>query len=93
MISRTPDVHELVVNRQQSESAALRAILLFVPLINFSALWKQAAVIDGAANTELNKTAMFVLAIVFCPAYWLIVQSELNSRSGQRPSAGAAITR
>ena len=79
-------------NMSGNENACLWAALSIFPIIGYWAYWKHAAAVDGATNTELNKVAMFVLAIVFYPAYWLIIQSALNSRSGQQPSASAAIT-
>lgn len=63
-------------------SAILWTILLFIPFINLFAIWKHAETFELATDGAQNKVLMWLVALVFFPAYWLIVQTELNKRSG-----------
>ena len=63
-------------------NALLWTLLLFIPVINLFALYKHAETAEAATDGELNGVLMFLVAWFFFPAYWIILQSALNKRSG-----------
>ena len=62
-------------------SPGLWTVLLFVPFANFYAHYKHAELFEDIADDHMNKWIVFILWIVFCPAVWFIVQTELNKKA------------
>jgi hypothetical protein len=62
-------------------SPALWTVLLFIPLANFYSIYKYSELYEKAASDKMNKWLVFVLYLVFSPAVWFIVQTELNKRA------------
>ena len=64
-----------------SVSPGLLTILLFVPIANLYAWYKYAELYETASRDHMNRWVLFLLALVFMPAVWFIVQTELNKRA------------
>jgi hypothetical protein len=64
-----------------SVSPGLFTILLFVPIANLYAWYKYAELYETVSRDHMNRWVLFLLALVFMPALWFIVQSELNKRA------------
>jgi hypothetical protein len=58
----------------------LRTVGLFVPIYNLLVMWRTSN--DCEAVTETDGTLLFVLWIVFVPAFWYLVQSGINDVAG-----------
>ncbi len=67
-------------------SPALWTVLLFIPVANIFAIYKFSELYEKWSPDKFNRWLLFVLWIVFSPAVWFIVQSEVN-RAAQRASA------
>ena len=67
-------------------SPALWTVLLFIPFLNFYAHYKYAQLFEDIAADHMNKWILFILWIVFCPAVWFIVQSDLNRKAELNPA-------
>ena len=63
-------------------SPALWTVLLFVPFAWFYSHYKYSELFEDIADDHLNKWILFLLWIVFCPAVWFIVQTDLNKKAG-----------
>ncbi|HXN81529.1 MAG TPA: DUF4234 domain-containing protein [Myxococcales bacterium] len=59
-------------------SPALWTVLLFVPFANIYSLYKFSELYEKWSPDRFNRWLLFVLWLVFSPAVWFIVQSELN---------------
>ncbi|MEW5702819.1 MAG: DUF4234 domain-containing protein [Candidatus Zixiibacteriota bacterium] len=62
-------------------SPGLWTVLMFIPFINLYAVYKYAELFEKVSSEKLNRWIIFILWIVFCPAIWFIVQTELNRRA------------
>lgn len=62
-------------------SPGLWTVLLFIPFANFYSAYKYGELFEKVSSENLNKWLFFVLWIVFCPAVWFIVQTELNKKA------------
>lgn len=62
-------------------SPGLWTVLLFIPLANIFAIYKYAELYEKASSDKMNKWIVFLLYLVFSPAVWFIVQTELNKRA------------
>jgi cytochrome bd-type quinol oxidase subunit 2 len=62
-------------------SPGLWTVLLFIPIVNFYVHYKYSELYEDVADDHLNKWILFILWIVFCPAVWFIVQTELNKKA------------
>ena len=67
-------------------SPALWTVLLFLPPLAFYSHYKHAELFEDISSDHMNKWIVFILWIVFCPAVWFIVQSELNRRAEPSPA-------
>jgi hypothetical protein len=68
-------------------SPGLWTVLLFIPFANFYAHYKYAELFEDVADEGLSKWILFILWIVFAPAVWFIVQTDLNRKaSGFTPA-------
>lgn len=59
----------------------LWTFLLFVPFANFYAHYKYSELFEEISADAFDKWILFLLWIVFCPAVWFIVQSDLNKKA------------
>ena len=71
-------------------SPALLTVLLFVPLANIYSFYKYSELFEKASLDRLNKWIVFILFLVFSPAVWFIVQTDLNKRATNAPQVFAA---
>jgi Domain of unknown function (DUF4234) len=68
-------------------SPALWTVLLFIPLGGFYSYYKFSEIYEKVSAEHFNKWLLFVLYLVFCPAVWFIVQTDLNKRADTQLSA------
>jgi hypothetical protein len=64
-----------------SVSAGLLTFLLFIPIANLYAWYKYAELYETVSRDHMNRWIVFLLVLVFYPAVWFIVQTELNKRA------------
>jgi hypothetical protein len=64
-----------------SVSPGVLTILLFVPIANLWAWYKYAELFETVSRDDMNRWVVFLLVLVFSPAVWFIVQTELNKRA------------
>ncbi|MFQ6028073.1 MAG: DUF4234 domain-containing protein [Dehalococcoidia bacterium] len=67
-----------IANGNTGESGCLWTILLFVPIANLFAEWHHSTVYSTFVNDKYPGIAIFILGLVFPPAVWFLVQSDLN---------------
>ena len=65
-----------------SVSPGLLTFLLFIPIANLYAWYKYAELYETVSRDNMNRWILFLLVLVFMPAVWFIVQTELNKRAG-----------
>jgi hypothetical protein len=75
------DTERVGLSDDASVSPGLLTILLFVPIANLYAWYKYAELYETASRDHMNRWVLFLLALVFMPAVWFIVQTELNKRA------------
>jgi len=59
----------------------LWTVLLFVPFGAIYSDYKYGELYEKISSDNLNRWILFILWIVFSPAVWFIVQTELNKRA------------
>ena len=62
-------------------SPGLLTVLSIVPIVNLYALYKYSDLFEEVADDHTNRWLLFVLWIVFAPAVWFIVQTELSQKA------------
>ena len=62
-------------------SPALWTVLLFIPFANFYAHYKYSELFEDVSDEHFNRWILFILGIVFIPAVWFIVQTDLNKKA------------
>ena len=62
-------------------SPGLWTVLLFIPFGALYSYYKHGELFQVASTEKLNRWIIFILWIVFSPAVWFIVQTELNRRA------------
>lgn len=72
------------VAKDNEASPGLWTFLLFIPFANFWSYYKFSELYEKISSDKFNKWLLFVLWIVFSPAVWFIVQSEMNKKADQR---------
>jgi hypothetical protein len=72
------------LNADPEASPGLWTVLLFIPPFAFYSHYKYAEQFEDL--TDFNKWILFILWLVFCPAVWFIVQTELNKRASLSPA-------
>ena len=63
-------------------SPVLIILLCFIPFVNLFAIWKYCAGIEKLSGGNTSGILLFILAIIFFPAFYFIAQSELNKHAG-----------
>jgi hypothetical protein len=69
------------VTADQDAAPALWTILLFVPFASIYSFYKYGEIYEKAADANIDRWIIFLLWIVFSPAVWFIVQTDLNRRA------------
>ncbi|MFN0057915.1 MAG: DUF4234 domain-containing protein [Planctomycetota bacterium] len=69
------------VANDESASPGLWTFLLFIPFGAIYSYYKYSEVFEKVSTEKINKWLLFVLWIVFSPAVWFIVQTDLNKRA------------
>ncbi|MCC6254143.1 MAG: hypothetical protein IT276_04470, partial [Ignavibacteriaceae bacterium] len=64
-------------------SPGLWTVLLFIPFANFWSYYKFSELYEKISSDSFNKWLLFLLWIVFSPAVWFIVQTEMNKKANQ----------
>ncbi len=68
-------------------SPGLWTVLLFIPFGALYSHYKYGELFQTVSTEKLNRWIIFILWIIFSPAVWFIVQTELNRRAAyNRPS-------
>ncbi|MDY0059077.1 MAG: DUF4234 domain-containing protein [Myxococcota bacterium] len=62
-------------------SAGMMLLYMFIPILNFIAMWKYAKAIEALSKGEKGAGMLFVIALVFAPAFFYMAQSELNKHA------------
>jgi hypothetical protein len=69
---------------------ALWTVLLFIPFAGLYSYFKYGELYEKVGRDRPNRWIIWLLWVFFCPAVWVIVQSDLNSRATyMRPSPSA----
>ena len=76
------------VGKDTQALPALWTVLLFVPFANFWSYYKFSELYEKISSDKFNKWLLFVLWLVFSPAVWFIVQTEMNKKADQQGIAG-----
>lgn len=71
-------------NGKNEGSGCLWTFLLLIPIANLFSWWQHSAEYAEFVDNKYPGIAIFILWIVFTPAVWFLVQSDLNraARSG-----------
>lgn len=76
------------LGKDDKASPALWTVLLFIPFGCFYSFYKYSELYQKVSSDSLNLWILFLLWIVFSPAVWFIVQTELNKKAtAPAPSA------
>ena len=79
---QTADELKIVANDSEA-SPVLWTILLFIPLLNFYALYKYSELYEKVCTEKINKWIIFILSFSFVPAVWFLVQKDMNNLAQQ----------
>lgn len=74
--------------KDHQASPALWTVLLFIPFAGIYSYYKFAELYEKVSSDHFNKWLLFVLYIVFSPAVWFIVQTEMNKKADMNLAAG-----
>jgi len=64
----------------------LWTLLFFVPLAGLYSYYKYGELYEAVSRDRFNRWILWLLWVFFCPAVWLIVQSDLNRRAMAPPT-------
>lgn len=67
-------------------SPGLWTVLLFIPFGAFYSYYKYGELYEKVSTDKMNRWLLFVLWLVFSPAVWFIVQTDLNKRAESSPA-------
>lgn len=70
-----------VVAQDTEASPGLWTFLLIVPVLNFYAHYKYCELFEDVSADHFSLWLLFVIGLVFPPAVWFIVQSDLNEKA------------
>ena len=76
------------VGKDDTASPALWTVLLFIPFGAFYSYYKFSELYEKISSDNFNKWLLFLLWIVFAPAAWFIVQTEMNKKADRKVLAG-----
>lgn len=69
------------LDRNDDVSPGLWTVFLFIPFLNFYSHYKYSELFEDVSGDHMDKWILFILWIVFCPAVWFIVQTDLNKKA------------
>jgi len=69
------------IGKDAEASPALWTILLFVPIANIWSIYKFCELYEKISADQFNLWLLFVIWLVFTPAVWFIVQTEMNKQA------------
>ncbi len=69
------------LNKDPNANPALWTVLLFIPFGAIYSWYKYTGLYELESTDHLNRWILFLLWLVFIPAVWFIVQTELNRRA------------
>jgi len=69
------------IAKDETASPALWTVLLFIPFGAIYSYYKYGELYEKASSEQFNRWLLFVLYLVFTPAVWFIVQTDLNRRA------------
>ena len=69
-----------LANDERAEPG-LWTVLLFIPFANLYSYYKHGELYEKISDDHLSRWLLFVLWLVFSPAVWFIIQSELNKKA------------
>ena len=71
------------LGKDAEASPALWTVLLFVPIANIWSIYKFCNLYEKISADHFNLWLLFVIWLVFTPAVWFIVQTEMNRKADQ----------
>jgi len=71
------------VGKDDKASPGLWTVLLFIPFGSIYSGYKFSELYEKISSDHFNKWLLFVLWLVFSPAVWFIVQTEMNKKADQ----------
>jgi len=69
------------IANDENANPALWTVLLFIPFASIYSIYKFSELYEKVTKEQMNRWLLFVLYLVFSPAVWFIVQTELNRRA------------
>lgn len=66
------------VAKDADAAPTLWTVLMIFPPLSIIAFYKQAELYEKVCSEKLNKWIIFLLWMVFAPAVWFLVQTDLN---------------
>ena len=76
-------LEELHQANGKDQGAGLWTFLFFIPIANLFAAWHHSSEYSQFVNGKYPGIGIFILWIVFSPAVWFLVQSDLNRAATQ----------
>ena len=83
-------LEEMTRYRGERAESLLWTIGTIIPIINLFAWWKHASTVDKLTTGKYPTFLMWLLGVFFTPAYWIVVQLELNNMAGTPPEETAS---
>lgn len=74
------------ITQDADAAPVLWLVLMFVPMGAFYSFFKYAELYEKICTEKLNKWVIFLLALVFYPAVWFLVQTDLNALAEKKSS-------
>ncbi|MFA5077158.1 MAG: DUF4234 domain-containing protein [Candidatus Micrarchaeia archaeon] len=72
------ELYELL---KKDGNALIDLVLMFIPIINFYAIWKYCDDVSALSKGAQSNILLFVLALVFFPATQYLAQNEINKHA------------
>ena len=69
---------ELHIANGKDESELMWTIFLFLPILNWFAVWHYSSEYTAFATEKYPALLLFVAWLVFLPIVWFLVQTDLN---------------
>ncbi len=69
---------ELYEINKKDGNAIIDLIMLFIPFVNFYAFWKYCGDVELISKGTQGKVLLFILMLIFFPAYVYLTQQEIN---------------
>ena len=62
-------------------SPVLLLLLALIPFVNLYAFWKYCAAIGSLSEESFNPIVLFIILLVFFPAFYVLAQMDLNKHA------------